>query len=165
MRAKLNKVHDAYLLFGKNLVQNPQQGFVPLSRPVHNIRFHPTLILTFITSHLLFINTFPTPLTSATTVIVDLRAIAAQVFGSEDNWKQVRIDLYQEIQQNKELYDGLFPEVGCANNMLRTLNWFEETAPHTHWMDAMTMGVVIASTYNIVLHSTRMRLVVLLTCH
>ncbi|XP_058215852.1 uncharacterized protein LOC131326949 [Rhododendron vialii] len=37
------------------------------------------------------------------------RAIAAQLYGSEDEWAQVRQDLIQEIEQNWVLYDQLYP--------------------------------------------------------
>ncbi|KAI8565765.1 hypothetical protein RHMOL_Rhmol03G0286900 [Rhododendron molle] len=81
------------------------------------------------------------------------RAIAAHLGNTEDGWAQVRIDLIHEIEQNKDLYNALYPERGWANQLIRSLNWFEDSAPRDHWMDAMSMGVVIASAYNLVLHT------------
>ncbi|KAI8535884.1 hypothetical protein RHMOL_Rhmol10G0209300 [Rhododendron molle] len=81
------------------------------------------------------------------------RAIAAHLGYTEDGWAKVRIDLINEIEQNMDLYDALYPERGWANQLIRSLNWFEDSALRDHWMDAMSMGVVIASAYNLVLHT------------
>ncbi|GFS32052.1 hypothetical protein Acr_00g0020570 [Actinidia rufa] len=37
--------------------------------------------------------------------------------------------------------------------LLFSLNWFEPWAPEMYWMDSMPLGIVIASRYNLVLHT------------
>ncbi|GFZ21224.1 hypothetical protein Acr_29g0003860 [Actinidia rufa] len=81
------------------------------------------------------------------------RAIVAQIGYGEDNWAQVRMDLIEEIQTNMELYNVLYPEYNYANTLLHSLAWFAPTAPRAYWMDSMSLGVVIASRYNLVLHT------------
>ncbi|XP_058223214.1 protein FAR-RED IMPAIRED RESPONSE 1-like [Rhododendron vialii] len=81
------------------------------------------------------------------------RAIAAHIGYGEDRWAQVRRDLINEIEQNMDLYNALYPEIGWADHLIRSLNYFEDSAPDEYWMDAMSMGVVIASAYNLVLHT------------
>ncbi|XP_058223227.1 uncharacterized protein LOC131332936 [Rhododendron vialii] len=81
------------------------------------------------------------------------RAIAAHIGYGEDRWAQVRRDLINEIEQNMDLYNALYPEIGWADYLIRSLNYFEDSAPDEYWMDAMSMGVVIASAYNLVLHT------------
>ena len=81
------------------------------------------------------------------------RAIAALIGYGEECWAQVRYDLIEEIQHNKDLYDRLFPLNGLTDHLLHLLNCFETFAPEAHWMDSMTLGIVIASKYNLVLHT------------
>ncbi|XP_058208243.1 uncharacterized protein LOC131321257 [Rhododendron vialii] len=81
------------------------------------------------------------------------RAIAAHIGYGEDCWAQVRRDIINEIEQNKDLYDALYPEIDWADHLIRSLNYFEDSAPDEYWMNAMSMGVVIASAYNLVLHT------------
>ncbi|XP_057476926.1 uncharacterized protein LOC130764644 [Actinidia eriantha] len=63
------------------------------------------------------------------------------------------MDLIEEIQTNMELYNVLYPEYNYANTLLHSLAWFAPTAPQSYWMDSMSLGVVIASRYNLVLHT------------
>ncbi|GAB2269326.1 hypothetical protein Dimus_038769 [Dionaea muscipula] len=108
-----------------------------------------------------FIDSLPEPLRDYITHVVNVtgdgncgfRAIAAQIGYGEENWLQVRIDLIQEIQQNRDLYDGLHMVVGYIDYLLRSLNYSNSPAPQDFWMDAMNLGVVIASRYNVVLHT------------
>ncbi|XP_058218516.1 PKS-NRPS hybrid synthetase cheA-like [Rhododendron vialii] len=81
------------------------------------------------------------------------RALAAQLYGSEDEWAQVRHDLIQEIEQNWVLYDQLYPERNYVSQVLQRLRCFQPSAPEDHWMDSISLGLVIASTYNVVLHT------------
>ncbi|GFZ06530.1 hypothetical protein Acr_18g0007000 [Actinidia rufa] len=81
------------------------------------------------------------------------RAIAALIGYGEEGWAQVRFDLMEEIQQNKYLYDQLYPDRNLVANLLFSLNWFEPWAPEMYWMDSMPLGIVIASRYNLVLHT------------
>ncbi|GFS32186.1 hypothetical protein Acr_00g0021210 [Actinidia rufa] len=81
------------------------------------------------------------------------RAIAALIGYSEEGWSQVRLELIEEIQQNKDLYDQLYPDRNLVANLLFSLNWFEPWAPEMYWMDSMPLGIVIASRYNLVLHT------------
>ncbi|CAM8915042.1 unnamed protein product [Rhodiola kirilowii] len=81
------------------------------------------------------------------------RAIAALIGLGEEGWMQVRSDLIDEIQQNKAQYDVIFPDNSTSDNLLILLNYFEKPAPERHWMESMTLGIVIASRYNIVLHT------------
>ena len=81
------------------------------------------------------------------------RAIAALIGYGEEGWSQVRFDLIEEIQQNKDLYDQLYPDRDLVANLLFSLNWFEPWAPEMYWMDSMPLGIVIASRYNLVLHT------------
>ena len=81
------------------------------------------------------------------------RAIAALIGYGEEGWSQVRLELMEEIQQNKNLYDQLYPDRNLVANLLFSLNWFEPWAPEMYWMDSMPLGIVIASRYNLVLHT------------
>ncbi|GFZ21218.1 hypothetical protein Acr_29g0003800 [Actinidia rufa] len=81
------------------------------------------------------------------------RAIAALIGYSEEGWSQVRLELIEEIQQNKDLYDQLYPDRNLVATLLFSLNWFEPWAPEMYWMDSMPLGIVIASRYNLVLHT------------
>ncbi|KAL6578500.1 hypothetical protein OROMI_008716 [Orobanche minor] len=81
------------------------------------------------------------------------RAIAPQVgYNTEDGWKQVRADLYYEIEKNMDFYDHILRERGAADKMMRALNFFGSPAPQWSWMDIMC-GAVIATRYNVVLHA------------
>ncbi|XP_057465757.1 uncharacterized protein LOC130755383 [Actinidia eriantha] len=81
------------------------------------------------------------------------RAIAALIGYSEEGWSQVRLELIEEIKQNKDLYDQLYPDRNLVANLLFSLNWFEPWALEMYWMDSMPLGIVIASRYNLVLHT------------
>ena len=81
------------------------------------------------------------------------RAIAALIGYGEEGWFQVRFELMEEIQQNKDLYDQLYPDRNLVANLLFSLNWFEPWAPEMYWMDSMPLGIVITSRYNLVLHT------------
>ncbi|KAI8559456.1 hypothetical protein RHMOL_Rhmol04G0175300 [Rhododendron molle] len=81
------------------------------------------------------------------------RAIAAQIGYGENGWFRVRQELIEEIQQNHDLYSAVFPADDWPNRLVILLNWFEHTAPDSHWMEAMTLGIVIATRYNLVLHT------------
>ncbi|XP_057478773.1 uncharacterized protein LOC130766091 [Actinidia eriantha] len=81
------------------------------------------------------------------------RAIAALIGYSEEGWSQVRLELIEEIKQNKDLYDQLYPNRNLVANLLFSLNWFEPWAPEMYWMDSMPLEIVIASRYNLVLHT------------
>ncbi|XP_057461074.1 uncharacterized protein LOC130751474 [Actinidia eriantha] len=81
------------------------------------------------------------------------RAIAALIGYGEEGWFQVRFELMEEIHQNKDLYDQLYPDRNLVANLLFSLNWFEPWAPEMYWMNSMPLGIVIASRYNLVLHT------------
>ncbi|XP_057485845.1 uncharacterized protein LOC130772121 [Actinidia eriantha] len=81
------------------------------------------------------------------------RAIAALIGYGEEGWSQVRFELMEEIQQNKDLYDHFYPDQNLVDNLLFSLNWFEPWAPQMYWMDSMPLGIVIALRYNLVLHT------------
>ncbi|KAI8538323.1 hypothetical protein RHMOL_Rhmol09G0093700 [Rhododendron molle] len=57
------------------------------------------------------------------------RAIAAQIEYSENDWRRVREELSEEIEQNFDLYRRVFPVHDWANRLLILLNWFGSTAP------------------------------------
>ncbi|GAB2298287.1 hypothetical protein Dimus_038525 [Dionaea muscipula] len=57
------------------------------------------------------------------------RTIVAQIGYGEENWLQVRIDLIQEIQQNRDLYDELYMVAGYIDYLLRSLNYSNSLAP------------------------------------
>ncbi|CAM8905633.1 unnamed protein product [Rhodiola kirilowii] len=109
----------------------------------------------------IYINQLPVVMHHYISDIVDVapddhcgfRAIAALIGYGEEGWMQVRFDLIDEIQQNKAQYDVIFPDNSTADNLLVLLNYFETPATERHWMEAMTLGTVIASRYNIVLHT------------
>ncbi|PKA64569.1 hypothetical protein AXF42_Ash007315 [Apostasia shenzhenica] len=81
------------------------------------------------------------------------RAIAALIGYGEEGWFQVRYDLKEEIQQNKRQYDQLYPDREMTDNLLFLLNYYGQPTPERHWMESMTLGIVIASRYNLVLHT------------
>ncbi|GFZ09653.1 hypothetical protein Acr_21g0002520 [Actinidia rufa] len=81
------------------------------------------------------------------------RAIATLIGYSEKGWSQVRFKLIEEIQQNKDIYDQLYPDQNLVANLLFSLKWFEPWAPEMYWMDSMPLEIVITSQYNLVLHT------------
>ncbi|XP_058217392.1 uncharacterized protein LOC131328467 [Rhododendron vialii] len=82
-----------------------------------------------------------------------IQAIAAQIGYSENDWNQVREELIEEIRQDYYLYGVIYLSYDMANQLLQLLDCFEPTASEAHWMEAMTLGVVIATRYNLVLHT------------
>ncbi|KAH7843899.1 hypothetical protein Vadar_022071 [Vaccinium darrowii] len=81
------------------------------------------------------------------------RAIAAHIYGTEECWVQVRHDLIQEINHNRALYNAVYPVQNMADDVLRSLSYWKPTAPRPYWMECMSLGIVIASRYNIVLYT------------
>ncbi|XP_058202756.1 uncharacterized protein LOC131317202 [Rhododendron vialii] len=63
------------------------------------------------------------------------RALVVQLYGSEDQWAQ------------------LYPERNYVSHVLRRLHCFRSSTPEDHWMDSISLGLVIASTYDVVLHT------------
>ncbi|KAI8554431.1 hypothetical protein RHMOL_Rhmol05G0098400 [Rhododendron molle] len=60
------------------------------------------------------------------------RAIAAQLYGSEDEWAQVRHDLIQEIEQNWVLYNQIYPKHNYVSQVLQRLRCFLPSAPEDY---------------------------------
>ena len=81
------------------------------------------------------------------------KVITALIGYGEEGWSQVRFEFMEKIQQNKNLYDQLYPDRNLIANLLFSLNWFEPWAPEMYWMDSMPLKIVIASWYNLVLHT------------
>lgn len=59
------------------------------------------------------------------------RAIAAQFYGTEEGWAQVRHDLIEEIIQNRYLYDAVYREQNRADEILESLRCWMPTTPYT----------------------------------
>ncbi|GAB2294820.1 hypothetical protein Dimus_038318 [Dionaea muscipula] len=83
----------------------------------------------------------------------EFRAIVAQIGYGEAGWDQVRRDLMDEIVKNQHLYDEVFLTRDATGNLLFRFNYFDSPAPSQHWMKVMEMGIMIATRYNIVLHT------------
>ena len=72
----------------------------------------------------------------------------------DDGWKQVRKDMLNELIYNRPLYDWLFCEIGRYNELLKILDYFEDSpAGIDKWMTLPDMGHIITSCYNVVLIS------------
>ncbi|KAK8946554.1 hypothetical protein KSP39_PZI006575 [Platanthera zijinensis] len=75
------------------------------------------------------------------------RVISASVY-IDYNWRQVRRDLYQEIEQQRELYTDIFG-MARRGELLTSLDCQIVPAPVEKWMSMPDMGLVIASSYNV----------------
>ncbi|GAB2287615.1 hypothetical protein Dimus_037942 [Dionaea muscipula] len=81
------------------------------------------------------------------------RAVAAHVFDDETHWYQVRMDLIRWINNNRALYTTMWRvDRAATEETLARLNCDTSLAPSQKWMDMTTMGLTIASNYNVVLH-------------
>jgi len=86
------------------------------------------------------------------------RAIAALLGMSEHNWRDIRINLIEELHTFRDEYIELYGSVMRVDELIHTLSCFECVAPRQHWMTLPDMGHLIASKYNVILvHLSRMQ--------
>lgn len=75
------------------------------------------------------------------------RCVAALLGIGEENWLQVRKELFQELDEHKVLYDEVFCERGRSKVLLDLLKQEGE------WMTMPEVGYVIATRYNVIVFS------------
>ncbi|KAJ9540010.1 hypothetical protein OSB04_026516, partial [Centaurea solstitialis] len=82
------------------------------------------------------------------------RAIAVWLGRHEDEWPSVRHDLMEELIMYKTEYLEVYG-IETWHQVYNSLNFFEldTFAPNEHWMDVFETGLLIASRYNVILHS------------
>ncbi|KAM6547138.1 hypothetical protein CsatB_018814 [Cannabis sativa] len=107
-----------------------------------------------------YMNSLPCELKPYIQVIKDVaqdgncgfRAIAGLLDMGEDNWRQVRKDLINELDHHRNDYKRLYGH--CFDNvddLCRILSCFDSRPSVNHWMIMPDMGHIIASRYNVVL--------------
>lgn len=77
------------------------------------------------------------------------RVVASFVYGDENRWNQVRMDLTTELVNHEELYRTRFA-LGCQEDFdkaLDILNWRSSPAPDNKWYCVSRLGPVVATTY------------------
>ncbi|KAJ9552999.1 hypothetical protein OSB04_017044 [Centaurea solstitialis] len=82
------------------------------------------------------------------------RAIAVCLGRHEDEWPSIRYDLMEELNMYKTEYLEVYG-IEVWHQLYNSLNFFELDifAPNEHWMDVFETGLLIASRYNVILHS------------
>ncbi|KAJ9543670.1 hypothetical protein OSB04_023377 [Centaurea solstitialis] len=82
------------------------------------------------------------------------RAIAVCLGRHENEWPSIRYDLMEELNMYKTEYLEVYG-VETWHQVYNSLNFFEldTFAPNEHWMDVFETGLLIASRYNVILHS------------
>ncbi|XP_056685769.1 uncharacterized protein [Spinacia oleracea] len=80
------------------------------------------------------------------------RSVAHQIYGSEDQWRRVRMDLYLFLERRLEFWMVVWNQSQeGALSILRGLNYYEIPCPYDYWMRMDYIGPVIATTYNVTL--------------
>lgn len=80
------------------------------------------------------------------------RVIADCLGLDEDQWRQVRRDLLNELHTNISLYFNVFGSAARIKELTVILNYFESHPHVDHWMTMPDMGHLIASRYDVVVH-------------
>ncbi|KAL4569482.1 hypothetical protein LXL04_025120 [Taraxacum kok-saghyz] len=82
------------------------------------------------------------------------RAIAACLGLHEDNWSRIRADLLEELDMHQTEYDDMFGSQ-LRFEIYNSLNFFRSDiqAPYRNWMTLPETGILVASRYNVILHS------------
>lgn len=77
------------------------------------------------------------------------RAVAAQIYGNEDMWAQVRTDCYNEVHARQDLYQRVLTWIN-VNELLRKIACYvRPIMDMTYWMDLPELGHIIATRYNV----------------
>ncbi|WOH13019.1 hypothetical protein DCAR_0832528 [Daucus carota subsp. sativus] len=80
------------------------------------------------------------------------RSVAHQIYGSEDQWRRVRMDLYDFIERRIDFWAKVWHKsIEEAWITLRKVNYCESPCPVEYWMSMDEMGPVIATMYNVIL--------------
>lgn len=74
------------------------------------------------------------------------RCIAKALGKHEDQWPEIRHDLRQELQQNRETYLKIFHEADY-NNYIHILDWHSGGCSSDKWLVMPFMGTLIANKY------------------
>ncbi|KAK1364239.1 hypothetical protein POM88_039800 [Heracleum sosnowskyi] len=80
------------------------------------------------------------------------RSVAHQIYGSEDQWRRVRTDLYDFLEGRLDYWMKVWHK--NKNETLSTLhkvNYCESPCSYEYWMSMEEMGPVIAIMYNVIL--------------
>ena len=80
------------------------------------------------------------------------RSVAHQIYGSEDQWRRVRTELYDFIEGRLDYWMKVWHKsIDEAWITLRKVNYCESPCSHDYWMSMDEMGQVIATLYNVIL--------------
>ena len=80
------------------------------------------------------------------------RVITGLVGLSEDEWRQVRRDLLQELLGHVDHYNQLFGVENIVEELVETLSYMDDCPSIDYWMTMPDIGHLIASRYNLVLY-------------
>ena len=80
------------------------------------------------------------------------RSVAHQIYGSEDQWRRVRTDLYDFIERRLDFWARVWiKSIDEAWTTLHKINYCESPCPRQYWMSMDQMGPAIATMYNVIL--------------
>ncbi|XP_012831116.1 PREDICTED: uncharacterized protein LOC105952146 [Erythranthe guttata] len=83
------------------------------------------------------------------------RSVACAVKGDEENWNDVRLDVYNFLRNNEEFFKDYY---GGGNYIYQVMtsvpHWQNGPAPLNKWMTITDVGVVVATCYNALVLST-----------
>nr|GEY13697.1 hypothetical protein [Tanacetum cinerariifolium] len=84
----------------------------------------------------------------------EFRAIAVGIRLHEDEWLTIRYRLLQELNVHHQQHVSMFG-ADVYNNVRDRLNFFniDECAPMINWMSMPEIGILIASHFNVILHT------------
>ncbi|MBW0500963.1 hypothetical protein O181_040678 [Austropuccinia psidii MF-1] len=77
------------------------------------------------------------------------RTVSHYIYKTQDQWADVRGDLAEEIQQNKDLYETMNTVIPSLSFYLEIIEWYEDVgqALKSKWMSMPDMGDPIANNY------------------
>ncbi|MBW0498631.1 hypothetical protein O181_038346 [Austropuccinia psidii MF-1] len=77
------------------------------------------------------------------------RTVSHYIYKTQDQWSDVRGDLDEEIQKNKDLYEAMDTLIPSVSSYLDRIEWYEDVgqAPKSKWMSIPDMGYPIANKY------------------
>ncbi|KAL6571770.1 hypothetical protein OROHE_002639 [Orobanche hederae] len=77
------------------------------------------------------------------------RAVALAIYGSEDQWPTVRMNLLNELRIRRDLYEKILRGCITMPEFEETLEHFDGFAPRDKWFSLPEHGYLVATTYNV----------------
>ncbi|XP_038693744.1 uncharacterized protein LOC119991468 [Tripterygium wilfordii] len=77
------------------------------------------------------------------------RVIASYLGLGDDGWKKVRSDLLEELKNHRDEYNKVLSPLTSTEELIDSVDCFENFADLRHWMTMPNMGNVISSCYKV----------------